>query len=947
MSGNEFKPGSSTKAQRGHDLLDRAVEAVRTQRLPAEDAEAARHRTWQRLEHAQGQSGGPLPGGVINLDGSDRGAPIRGCEDVRALRKAYQTARLSDAREVLVQAHLRECAACRAVFEDADRGLARLAPWRTQAGRSATATAPAAVGGRAGRTPAGSRWPRYFGTAALAATLLAVATWLFGDAFVGAPSGYRATLEDSDGPVYVLGPGAPGGLRVLAAKGQLHERDWLRTPRGSRAVIRLRDGSRVEVKPHSELGVSMTRKDTTVHLERGSIIVRAAGRRTGHLMVAAGDATAVVTESVFSANRGTKGTRVSVIEGSVRVDYRGKQQILGPGGQLSTSRFVNVLPIRDEIAWSGEVEQYTASLQKTPGLAEELERHGTRWPELRYASVLLPRLPRETLLYVAVPNYRDALRRAPALIEEHLRANTALARWSQGDRTAGGPGPDQMTAPIRLFAELHEFLGDEIVLALVPTTDSRHSPAVRPLVVAEVKRPGLRVFLERELGRLGAGEDIQLVDQTGLQAGEQRPGKRPGLVLLATDTQVALAADRADLIRLTGGPSPADPTGGFADTPFGARVADRYRDGAGLLFAADLESITARLTRSGGEAQAVLRELGATNMKSLIVEQEDLGEVTQNRASIDFGGPRTGVASWLDAPAPMASLDFIGSEATFAAAFVVKQPALVLDDLLRLGEAITPRLREDLQGLQARTGVELRQDLAATLGNDIAVAIDGPLLPVPSWKLVMEVYDPDRLTRSLERLVDELNRAMPSQGGRRLILERNASSRVLRASASIVSDTYRVRVDGAPFEAHLAFVDGYLVVAPSEQLLSRAARTRQSGRTVRTSWRFRDLLPPDREANFSAVVYHNLGQAATRVGDLLAGAGASSSKDTGRQVPQAALEDSGEGRQAGPGLRVRGRPRHPGGQRRRPVRIDPGPRGRFGGIIRPAPAGRPRTAPGA
>jgi hypothetical protein len=88
------------------------------------------------------------------------------------------------------------------------------------------------------------------------------------------------------------------------------EREWVRTPRDSRATLRLRDGSRVEMKPHTEVGVSMNRQDVKVHLERGSIIVHAAERQRGHLIVATEDARVVVTGTVFSVNRGTVATEL-------------------------------------------------------------------------------------------------------------------------------------------------------------------------------------------------------------------------------------------------------------------------------------------------------------------------------------------------------------------------------------------------------------------------------------------------------------------------------------------------------------------------------------------------------------------------------------------------------------------------------------------------------------
>ncbi|HLK52496.1 MAG TPA: hypothetical protein VKU42_03520, partial [Candidatus Angelobacter sp.] len=40
------------------------------------------------------------------------------------------------------------------------------------------------------------------------------------------------------------------------------------------AMLRLRDGSVVEMNERAEFGVSMGRKDTTIQLERGNIIFR-------------------------------------------------------------------------------------------------------------------------------------------------------------------------------------------------------------------------------------------------------------------------------------------------------------------------------------------------------------------------------------------------------------------------------------------------------------------------------------------------------------------------------------------------------------------------------------------------------------------------------------------------------------------------------------------------
>ena len=44
-------------------------------------------------------------------------------------------------------------------------------------------------------------------------------------------------------------------------------------------------------------------------------------------------------------------------------------------------------------------------------------------------------------------------------------------------------------------------------------------------------------------------------------------------------------------------------------------------------------------------------------------------------------------------------------------------------------------------------------EIAANLGGEVTVAVDGPLLPTPSWKVAIEVNDParDRDWRSSRR----------------------------------------------------------------------------------------------------------------------------------------------------------------------------------------------------
>jgi hypothetical protein len=210
----------------------------------------------------------------------------------------------------------------------------------------------------------------------------------------------------------------------------------------------------------------------------------------------------------------------------------------------------------------------------------------------------------------------------------------------------------------------------------------------------------------------------------------------------------------------------------------------------------------------------------------------------------------------------MGALDFVSPNAQGAVAFVFKGPALVFDDFVGLVSTNDPRARGQLAQLEAKLDLNLREDFAATFGGEFAVALDGPLLPTPAWKLVVEVYDPARLQASLELLVTRANDDAASAGRPGLRLE----------AEQVGETTYHSLRGDMPFELHYAFADGYLVAAPSRALVMKALRTYGSGETLGRAASFRALFPPDRDAHVSGLLYQNVGPV---LGSLLEAPGAS------------------------------------------------------------------------
>ena len=164
-------------------------------------------------------------------------------------------------------------------------------------------------------------------------------------------------------------------------------------------------------------------------------------------------------------------------------------------------------------------------------------------------------------------------------------------------------------------------------------------------------------------------------------------------------------------------------------------------------------------------------------------------------------------------------------------------------------DTANPRIRQDLNKLEADYGLKVREDFAAPLGGEFAFAIDGPILPTPSWKIVFEVYDQARLQQTFERVVEKLNEWAAKEGRSGLQWERSESGG--HTFYTLKSLAYGV-------ELHYTYANGYLIAAPSRALVERALKYNESGYTLLRSPRFTSTLPADGNANFSAIFYHDL-----------------------------------------------------------------------------------------
>ena len=811
------------------NILDKVTAGIRDEQVDAAVANDATERVWAQLSVEAAAR--KMQANRTQVASAPAGT-IEGCADFQSLIPAYLGGKLSEARSLLLVDHTHECIPCRRALKQArESRVAAPAPARKQARKTFNYSL----------SPVVVRW----GIAAMLVIGLGLIALPLIQRYLPFGS-FEATVEAADGSVYSV---ADSQTRVINLGEKLARNQVIRTAKDAHAVIRLGDGSTIEMKDRSEFSIDQTLRGTTIHLDRGSVIVEAA-KQKNHLFVDTGDSLVSVTGTTFSANAGTKGSRVSVIEGEVHLDRRGQQRVLRAGEQATTSASIETIPIKDEVAWSRNAARYTQTLEGLAALQSEL--NSVAKPGQRHSTRLLDMMPENTVLYAALPNLGATIAESHRIMQERIQQNPALREWFQNRGDAKGPAVDQAISVIKEFGDQ---LGDEI--AVSASMDDQGNPA-GPIVLAELKNPaGFHAFFDSEVQKMaggGKGPQIQWVDDPRTAqplANSSGAGTKVKELYVWINGDVLVASPKLDQLQSLA----KDSTSGFAATPFYARVADVYREGAGLVVAADLEKIIAhtrglRRIAVGDNHEQALNQLGVFNLKSFVLDQKDTDGKTHTRAVLSFNQADHGITSWLAQPAPMGSLEYISPDANLVAGFVVKNPTALVDDLLGVLDMVSPDLKKHLNQLQTEHGLDVREDFASPLGGEYAFAIDGPILPTPSWKLIFEVNDSPHLQQTLERVVEEINKQAAKEGKKGLSLEHSDSGD--RTFYTLKS------MDFGLIEVNYTFSKGYMIVGPSRALIEQALQYHDSGTSLIRSAKFTAGLPADGNPNFSALIYHNL-----------------------------------------------------------------------------------------
>jgi ferric-dicitrate binding protein FerR (iron transport regulator) len=774
------------------DNLDRIIESVRNEPIDPAMVAEANARVRER---------------VFTAAADPAVKTLHSCADFQDLMRAYLTKSLAESRVMLLEDHVHSCVECRRALAAARTGKVRTMP------------RPQTVQHELPRT---MKW------AAAAAVVAAVGLSSWGVIRMLPSAGARATVQSVSGILYAVSE--QSSVPIFSGR-EIGEGQRIRTARNSTAMLRLSDGSIVEMNERAEISITKNGRGTTVRLDRGNVIVQAAKQKNGAFFVGTPDCLVTVHGTVFAVTRGVKGTRVSVAEGEVKVDEGGHSQLLHPGDQTATNPSIEKSAVHDEFAWSRNSTKYLALLGEASIIQKRLEQ--IPGPGLRYSSKLLDLVPNNTVVYAAIPNMGETLAEASRLFNERVQESEVLREWWAEHQPKGPHSLEDIVNRLRTFSS---YLGDEVVLSITGTRRGKYEP---PMLLAEVKRPGLKEFLEAQARELGSNGNAAF---QFVESAESIPGKTTGTQLLMTIKDDVVAIGTADSVREFA----SSDRNRFEGTYFHRVIAESYQSGVGWLFCANLEHIV-RNSVLNKEQDVENSPTGLQDVRYLIFERKETAGKIDNRVALNFRGNRRGFASWLGAPGAMGGLDFVSPNALVASAFVLRNPQSLLSELFNYANANNSKFTQNLEEFEKRSGISVLNDLAGPLGTDVAFAIDGPVFPVPSWEFAIEVYSPDRLQWTIDKLVADFN--SHSSDTKLNLVKEDVGGRAF----------YTLTGTNMPLEAHYTFADSYFVAAATQGMLMRAIQNRQNGYTLARSDKFRALLPHDSYPSFSGLIYHNVG----------------------------------------------------------------------------------------
>ncbi len=768
------------------------------------------------------------------------------CEEVEHKLLEYLDGELSDEETAALLKHLEECKTCAALLEryrNQERLLERY--YETMAKVALGAPKPKLEAPRKVVAPTRRAFRLYAVAAVFGLMLLGgLALFVYHQKTQSKAGQEVGTALNVMGRVFYF---EDGKLLPLKEGMPITSRTRLKTTNKSYLAVRLRTPQQaaepnvVEFKDNS-IGAFLAYNDRMVlSLERGEVWV--------HLNQKPPKPFAVKTRQIFIRDRGTifnvaqgmTGTLVGMVTGKVEFDFDGSRKVVEPRELFTSFEDKSGDTVRKHIYWSHYREKLLALLgpERAPrAIAETSQRlqvpeipKPTPTPEVPINEDLgsldtTELMPINTRFFFEVASVPETISDWESSDYSRLFQDPALVQWWQSDA----------------MSELHSVVVNELGapkwIELAKSINGSMSFSVtsggNPILVADCREDfeSVRKVLNTDITPL-------------LKRWKARSGVHSSNIPKIHLKQGYLVICwNAGLVKKTLKAIEDDAPTGFTETQFYQNLRDNVPNSR-LTIAYDFRSTIAALKKKGDkDLMTFLKRSGLDGLDYVLGSPDFAGRGINQAFRVAFTGPRHGVVGWIDEPSPMGSLRYYGPDVHLLVAARIKRPEQqMFADVVRWSCEDSHVNRENVKPEE----LQLFRELAACLGNEVALGLENPVLPIPNIQVALEILDPMRFHDVILKIVDHLNAELP--GSHRIIMEPTDYREHLIVTLS---------ARGWKFDISYVVLDDFLVVGLGEPFLRHTVDVFEEHRSIIDEYAFTQLLPDAGQLNFSLLLYQDL-----------------------------------------------------------------------------------------
>lgn len=621
----------------------------------------------------------------------------------------------------------------------------------------------------------------------------------------------------------------------------------LKTTRNSYLCVKLlkeknaKKDNFVEFKDNSYATFLAYNNRTVLNLDRGEAWIHLNDKE--HVPFAVKTRQFIIKDigTTFNVAQGMTGTYVGVLEGSVEFEYNGEKKTLAEGENFATFGGNNIPKLSEQISWSHYRENLLAMIPSTATsspaaqtssgllqvkeyLPEETEKSITPVSSKKALVSTTNLMPSDTRFFFEIANLPQVLNEFQKSAYSNLFKDKALFDWWNSPQ----------------MEDARNFVNDKLRLPawlkLSKTINGAMSISVNSeakfLLVADCRNSA------QEAESVIKSEILPYLPEETLKKFSPNSAHKPlavknGYFIASTDER--LLVKTLELIDNESG-------SGFTETQFYQNLRANVPQSR-LTIAYDFKSTMDAIIAKGDERQLkILKRTGFDGLDYVLGSPDFSGMGLNQAFRLAFTGERHGMAAWLDNPAPMSSLRYFAPDVHLFVAAKIKNPLNMLSDVVDWE-------MEDTKGEWTGWNTEefkMIQDFASCLGNEVAIGIENPVLPIPNVQAAVELVDPLKFHDMMIKLIDTINEANPNN------------------PITIEDKDYRehliITLSNPRWHIKISYVilEDFVVFGIGEPFVRHTVDVFMENHSIMDEGSFQRMLPEAGQLNFSILLYQDL-----------------------------------------------------------------------------------------